>query len=129
MIKKPNAIKGQQLVYIPALENWVMINILDASIVAKYKLLPQHLLAMGVVDFYNIIYRISQYVSLKMTKGLEVRDITANIINSIVAQIMKVSVEFEAGVPLEDILSPVEYKITDKDKEFLKALKLDAGSL
>jgi hypothetical protein len=130
MIKKPNnTIKGQQLVYINALENWVMINILDTTVVEKYKTSPHHLLVLGVVDFYNIVYRISQYVATKNIKKLEVRDTTSKILSNIIANIMKASVEYEAGVPLEDILAPIEYKITDKDKEFLKTLRLDSRSL
>lgn len=126
---KGKIIKGQKLVFVPTIGNYVMINILDIEIVSKYKTEPQKILAVGLFDLYNVTHRVAKCAISNKVPDNTVKEFTELTLNFIVAQIMKASVEFEAGVPLEEIGTPVEFKITEKDEQFLKDLKIDSRSL
>jgi hypothetical protein len=124
-------VKAKKVIFIPLLSNVVVINVLDTKIIEHFKTDPQKLLSYGVTDFYNLIFRISQHIAtLNINdKDKEIKNYIDKILNIIVAQIMKASIEFEAGVPFEEIDMPVDFTITKKDEEFLQMLKLNPGSL
>lgn len=123
-------VKNRRLIYIKPLGNAIEVTILPTQTIDKYKYSPNTLLALGVPDFYNLTMRIVQSARILGVPDAAIKVYTEKVLNTIVASLMKISVEEEIGMPLENLLNKeLVFECSEKDEEFLKSLNINPGSL